>query len=354
MQLEAWTVHSPLEPMLREQREEAPGPADVIVRVAGCGVCHTDLGFFYDGVPTRHPYPLTLGHEISGVVVEAGADARAWLHRAVIVPAVLPCGECAACRAGRGAVCPRQIVPGNDVHGGFASHVRVPAAGLCAVPDLAAPGTNPEGLTLAALSVIADAVTTPYQAIARSGLGAGDLAVFVGVGGVGGFGVQLAAARGAHVIALDVDDERLALAQAHGARITLRADADFSTLRKKVRAFADEMGVPTFRRKVFETSGTAAGQTMAFGLLDQGGYLAVVGYTPDKVSLRLSNLMALDATAQGTWGCLPEHYPAVVQLVLQGAVRLRPFIETRPLATINQVFADLHARRVRRRVVLVP
>lgn len=340
--------------MVLDRRDEAPATAEVIVRVAGCGVCHTDLGFYYDGVPTRHPYPLTLGHEISGTVEAVGADARQWLGRSVIVPAVMPCGDCAACRAGRGSVCQKQIFPGNDVHGGFASHVRVPAAGLCPVPDLAAPGSNPERLDLASLSVIADAVTTPYQAIERSGLGAGDLAVFVGVGGVGGFGAQLAAARGAHVVALDVDDERLELARQHGAAFALRADGEFSTMRKQIRAFADERGVPTFRRKVYETSGTTAGQTAAFGLLEPGGYLSIVGFTPDKVTVRLSNLMAFDATVQGNWGCLPEHYPAVVGLVLAGKVRLAPFIEPRPLASINQVFADLHAHRVRRRVVLVP
>ena len=79
------------------------------------------------------------------------------------------------------------------MHGGFASHVRVPARGLCPVPDLSRTDLNPGRLTLEMLSVIADAVSTPYQAIVRSGLAPGDLAVFVGAGGVGGFGVQIAA-----------------------------------------------------------------------------------------------------------------------------------------------------------------
>ena len=64
--------------------------------------------------------------------------------------------------------------------------------------------------------------------------------------------------------------------------------------------------------------------------------------------------MAFDATARGTWGCLPEHYPAVLDLVLSGRVALAPFVERRPLASINQTFEDLHGRRVSRRVVLVP
>jgi 6-hydroxycyclohex-1-ene-1-carbonyl-CoA dehydrogenase len=199
MQVSSWVVRSAASPMRRESREESAGPGEVIVQVAGCGVCHTDLGFFYDGVPTRHPLPLTLGHEVSGVVVEAGPDAEMWLGCAVVVPAVIPCGECPACKAGRGQICPKQIFPGNDVHGGFATHVRLPARGLCVVPDLRDPALNPRGIDLGDLSVVADAISTPYQAIVRSGLGEGDLAVFVGAGGVGGFGIQIAAAIGAAV-----------------------------------------------------------------------------------------------------------------------------------------------------------
>ena len=210
-------------------------------------------------------------------------------------------------------------------------------------------------MDLAALSVIADAVSTPYQAILNSGLQPGDLAVFVGVGGIGGFGVQIAAAQGAVVIALDVSQERLDLLASHGASLTLRPDQlEFRDLRKQIRAFANERGIPSFRQRIFETSGTPQGQATAFGLLGHGGYLGVVGYTPAKVELRLSNLMALDATAQGNWGCLPEHYPAAVDLVLARKVMLGPFVERRALATINETFADVHAGRVSKRVILVP
>lgn len=355
MQVSSWVVQKPASPMTRETREETAGPGEVIVRVAGCGVCHTDLGFFYDGVPTRHPFPLTLGHEISGTVVEAGPGAEQWIGRNVVVPAVLPCGECAACRAGRGQICPKQIFPGSDVHGGFASHVRLPARGLCPVPDLSDAGVNPGGVDLAALSVVADAISTPYQAIVRSGLAEGDVAVFVGAGGVGGFGIQVAAAMGAAVIAIDVNPERLARMASHGAALTIDpAAVDVKELRKQARAFAEARGVPTWRTRIFETSGSAKGQATAFALLGHGGYLSVVGYTPQAVELRLSNLMAFDATAQGNWGCLPELYPAIVDLVLQGRIALAPFIEPRPLATINNVFEELHVGRVPRRLVLIP
>jgi len=355
MRITSWMVRRPAEAMVFEEREEAADAGNVLVEVEGCGVCHTDLGFYYGEVPTRHPFPLTLGHEVSGRVVDAGTGADQWVGKEVIVPAVLPCGKCAACRAGRGEICPDQVFPGNDVHGGFATHLCVPARGLCPVPDLADRAKNPAGLELVDLSIIADAVSTPYQAILKSGLQAGDLAVFVGVGGVGGFGAQIAAALGAVVVALDVSQERLDLLASHGAYLTLRPDEmNFKELRRTERGFATEREIPSWRHRIFETSGTPEGQALAFGLLGAGSYLSVTGYTPRKVEVRLSNLMGLDATAQGNWGCLPEHYPAVLDLVLSGKVALAPFVERRPLASINESFADLHARRISKRVILVP
>lgn len=345
MQAIAWVVGKPGEPMALVKRDLRPDHGEALIQVAGCGVCHTDLGFYYDGVPTRHPLPLTLGHEISGTVVEAGEGAGSWIGRQVIVPAVMPCGACPACRTGHGSICPRQIFPGNDVHGGFASHVVVPAWGLCPVP---------EGTDLATLCVIADAISTPYQAILRSGLGEGDLAVFVGAGGVGGFGVQIAAALGATAVAIDLDDERLDLIARHGAALTINARREFKEIRQAIRALAEEREIPSWRQKVFETSGTPKGQATAFGLLGHGGYLGVVGYSPEKVEIKLSNLMALDAVAQGNWGCLPEHYAAVLDLVLRGKVALGPFVVKRPLASIGDAFSEIRAHRASRRVILIP
>lgn len=349
MRIVGWemtAVGAPLVPAEREVGELGAGR--VLVRVAGCGVCHTDLGFRDEGVPTRHALPLILGHEISGTVVDAAPDARGWIGCDVIVPAVIPCGSCPLCLAGRGSICPSQVFPGNDLDGGFASHVVVPARGLCAVP----PGHTAQ---LAELSVIADALTTPYQSILRSGLAAGDLAVFVGVGGVGGFGVQIAKALGAHVVAVDVDPQRLERVGGYGADLLLDArEVPGRELKKRIRAFAQERGAPAVQWKVFETSGTPAGQVAAFGLLVHGAYLGVVGYTPQRVEVCLSHLMAFDARAEGSWGCLPEHYPAVLDLVLTGRVQVAPFVQRRPLSTINQTLADLAAHAVRERVVLVP
>jgi len=149
--------------------------------------------------------------------------------------------------------------------------------------------------------------------------------------------------------------ERLDTLSGFGVRLALRPDQlDAKALKQALREFAKQNGVPSFRHKIFETSGTTAGQATAFNLLGPGGYLGVVGFTPKSVELRLSNLMAFDATAQGNWGCLPEHYPAVLELVLAGKVALHPFVERRPLASINETFEDVRAGRGSGRVVLVP
>lgn len=337
----------PLEPC---ERNLEPAADEVIVAVAGCGVCHTDVGFAVGGVPTRHPLPLVLGHEISGRVVATGEDVSSWMDAQVVVPAVIPCEDCPACRAERPTVCRKQFMPGNDGDGGFATRVRVPARGLCRVP-----ASLPEGLRLADVSVVADAVTTPFEAARRADVGPEDVAVFVGVGGVGGFGVQIAAARGAAVVAIDIDPERLELAARHGASLALDASTtDRKTLRGAVRSFVKESGRAGIGTKIFECSGTPAGQETAFALLDHGGSLAVVGYTPQKIELRLSNLMAFDATARGNWGCPPRFYPAALDLVLEGKVVLSPFVEHHDLDEAPAVLEGAARHAFKKRPVLVP
>lgn len=327
-----------------------PAADQVVIQVAGCGLCHTDIGFAFEGVPTRHPLPLVLGHEIAGRVVSAGDKAAEWIGRSVIVPAVIPCGTCEACHAGRPTICRKQFMPGNDGDGGFASHVIVPARGLCAVPDVL-----PDGITLDQLSVVADAVTTPYEAILRAEVSVDDIAIIVGVGGIGGFAVQVAAAFGAVVVAIDVDDERLELAKRHGATLALNPlTVDAKMMKTSIRGLARETGRGHLGWKIFEMSGTPSGQQTAFGLLDFGAYLAVVGYTSDKVELRLSNLMAFDATARGNWGCAPAHYPKALALVLERKVILDPYVEQHALEELPELFQAAKRHAIRRRAIVRP
>lgn len=355
--IKRWQMIGVGQPMLQNEMA-APALTDeeVLVRVAGCGVCHTDLGFFYDGVRTVKVLPLTLGHEISGVVEAAGAQLERLINKAVIVPAVLPCGECELCRKGRGTICRNQKMPGNHLDGGFASHVVVPARYLCEVPipDEATTFGN-SGVSLRELSVIADAVTTPYQAVKNSGLAQGEVAIFIGVGGIGGFGVQIAHALGATVVAIDIDERKLNLLSQYGAALTLNPKSmDKKTLRQTLQNFTKEKSLPAVEWKIFESSGTKAGQELAFSLLTHGATLSVVGFTMDTLELRLSNLMAFDARAIGNWGCHPKYYPEVLRFVQQGQIQLAPFVQTFPMSEINSVFERLHQRELDKRPVLVP
>ncbi len=347
-----WLMTKTNAPLERAEFSAAAGPTEVVVAIAGCGVCHTDLGYYYDGVRTNQPLPLALGHEISGKVVEAGNEVKQWLGKSVIVPAVLPCGDCDLCRRGLGTICRQQKMPGNDIQGGFATHIVVPGRGLCEVDDQRLAAT---GLTLAEVSIVADALTTPYQAVRRAGVAAGSLAIVVGAGGVGGYCVQVARAFGATVVAIDVDDDKLAAVAGHGAALTLNSRGmDGKAIKSAISAFAKEHGLRATEWFIFECSGTAAGQLTAYGLLVHGATLSVVGFTMDKVEVRLSNLMAFDARAIGNWGCPPEAYPEALALVLEGKVQIKPFVETHPLADINRVFAAVHHREIKKRAVMVP
>lgn len=347
-----WMMTAVNAPLVRTGFDPAVSAGEVAVAVAGCGVCHTDLGYLYDGVRLNHPLPLALGHEVSGRVIAAGAGAESWLGKSVIVPAVLPCGECDLCRRGRGTICRRQKMPGNDIQGGFASHIVVPARGLCPVDEARLARV---GLDLADVSVVADALTTPYQAVRRAGVAPGSLAVVVGIGGVGGYALQIAKAFGATVVAVDVDAAKLAAVARNGAALTLNArEMDARALKGAIQAFAKAERLPETEWFIFECSGTAAGQLTAYGLIVHGATLSVVGFTLDKVEVRLSNLMAFDARALGNWGCPPELYPAALDLVLDGKVAIKPFVEQRPLGEINAILDAVHRHELKRRVVLVP
>ena len=321
------------------------GADDVQVHVAGCGVCHTDISFYTGQVRTRHALPLVLGHEIAGSVVDAGPSYLHLVGRDVIVPAVIPCGACTLCRSGHDNACQNQIMPGNHTHGGFATDLIVPGRHL--VPLAADRG----GYELAELAVVADAVTTPYQAIERAAVTSGDFVVVIGAGGIGSYGVQIAKARGASVAVIDIDPAKLDRLTPFGVDWRFNArEMEGGAIKKRLLV---ECGT---RWKIFEMSGTLAGQELAWSLLVPAATLGVIGFTMDKPQIRLSNLMALDATAFGSWGCSPSLYGDALALVVSGKVTLRPFIERRPLAEGPDLFARLADSHdgADRRAILVP
>lgn len=320
---------------------------EALVKIAGCGVCHTDLSFWHYGVPTRHALPLVLGHEISGEVLEGPPQLKG---KSVIIPAVLPCGECDLCKQGRSNICQNQKMPGNDFHGGFASHIVVPARYLVPVPDSALADHS-----LAELSVIADAVSTPYQVIVKSDLKEGDVAIVIGVGGIGIYAAQLAQIFGAKVVAIDIAQEKLDQVSGFGVPSLINSKGlDIKEIKGKVKGACKEMGASPFGWKIYEMSGTKAGQELAFALLGIAGTLSIVGFTLDKLEIRLSNLMAFDGQLIGTWGCKPELYADVVDLVSQGKLKLKPFTATFPLSQINDIFQQTLEHKLLKRSVLTP
>jgi 6-hydroxycyclohex-1-ene-1-carbonyl-CoA dehydrogenase len=327
------------------------GSGDVLVEVAGCGVCHTDLGYFYDGVPTVQKPPLTLGHEISGTVV---AGDPKWMGKEVVVPAVMPCRQCLLCKTGRGNRCLVQKMPGNSlgIYGGFSSHIPVPSIDLCEV-------RNRGSVPLAQLAVVADAGTTPYQAAKRADLQPGDNVIIVGVtGGVGVYMAQMAKALGAKtVIGIARNPQKLQRALKYGADFVISSqDKAIKDLRNEFREICKKNGLESgFGWKIFEVSGTKAGQEIALELLSFTGKMIVIGFGMAKSEYSISRLMAFDAEIIGTWGCLPEYYPVVLDMVLSKKIDIGPFVETRPMSKIASVFDEVHkAGSPEKRLVLTP
>ncbi|MGM0688148.1 MAG: 6-hydroxycyclohex-1-ene-1-carbonyl-CoA dehydrogenase [Bacillota bacterium] len=324
-------------------------PGEVLVEVAGCGVCHTDVGYFYDGVPTVSDPPLTLGHEISGRVVAGDEEL---IGKEVIIPAVMPCNSCDICAEGRGNRCLKQKMPGNSMgtYGGFASHIPVPADDLCVIEDR-------KGMDLEYFSVVADAITSPYQAAKRADIKPGDRVVVVGAtGGIGVYMTQIAAALGAEaVIAIARNKEKLDRSLEFGATHAISTlDQSVKDVRDAYRAYCKENRLPGHGWKIFECTGSKMGQEIGLELLSFTGKLLVVGFGMQKVEYMLSRLMAFDAEIIGTWGCLPKYYKEVLQMVLDDKLQIKPFVELRPMSRIEESFEQSHAGKLMQRVVLTP
>jgi 6-hydroxycyclohex-1-ene-1-carbonyl-CoA dehydrogenase len=324
-------------------------PGEVLVEIAGCGVCHTDLDYFYGGVRTVSKPPLTLGHEISGTVV---AGDEAWIGKEVIIPAVMPCRQCILCKTGRGNRCLNQKMPGNSLslYGGFSSHIPVPSIDLCEVK-------NRGDIPLAHLAVVADAATTPYQAAKRADLQPGDNVVVIGItGGVGQYMGQTLKALGAStVVGIARNQEKLDRALNYGADYVINStDKDARAVSGEFKGFCKGNGLPGFGWKIFEVTGAKGGQDIAMSLLSFVGKLIVVGYGLGKVEYMLGKLMAFDAEIIGTWGCLPEYYPIVLEMVTSGKINIDAFVQTRPMSTIVETFDEAHKVSPDKRIVLTP
>ncbi|HEX6303097.1 MAG TPA: zinc-binding dehydrogenase [Anaerolineales bacterium] len=328
--MKAAVFYGPDQPLkVEEVPDPTPGPEEVLVKVAGCGVCHTDLHYIDHGVPTFKQPPLILGHETSGTIAGIGSSVGGWQEGdRVLLPAVYGCGQCAMCRTGRENVCERMVMFGNNVDGGYAEYILAPAKDVLALP---------EEIPLVAGAIIADAVTTPFHAVVNRGrVRPGDRVVVFGCGGIGLNVVQIAAALGASVIAVDIIDEKLQWAQRLGAEKTLNSK-EYERVDKEIRKLTGggaDIG--------FEAIGNPTTQAQTFASLRTGGRFVMVGYSAEKMSLDAGRVMYREMEIIGSLGCRAVDYPRVLDLARLGKIKVEELVTaTYPLDEINSAFDGL-------------
>ena len=309
---------------IEEVPTPSPGPGEVLVQIAGCGMCHTDLHYIDHGVKTFRDPPLILGHEAAGTVARLGVGAAGWIEGdRVLIPSVLSCGRCDYCRHGRENLCDHLAMLGNHRDGAYAEFAVAPAAELIRVPD---------SIPLEQACIVADAVSTPHHAVTRRGrVAAGDWVAVVGCGGVGLNVVQCAVAVGGRVIALDLNPERLALAISLGAERAINP-AEHERPDKLVRQLTGG-GVHV----AFEAIGNPKTMRAAFDLLRRGGRLCIIGYAHEEVTLSAARIMFNELEVVGSLGCGGGEYAELMRMVEAGRIRLEPIVSgTLPLDDINE------------------
>lgn len=303
--MRAVRFHGPgTRPRIEDVPDPVPGPGEVRVRVRACGICGSDVHIVHGVTPSL--VPVTLGHEPSGVVDDPG-DSSFEPGARVAVAAGYGCGECAVCKADRENVCPRLHIPGITRDGAQATYVVVPARALVPLPD---------SVDFATGAIVTDAVATPFHAIRRSGVRAGDTAVVFGLGGLGLHAVTiLKQVVGARVIGVDVLPGARERALAFGADEVLDAVSPARAIRAMTDGGADA---------TFEFVGAAAVTDQAVKALRRGGTCTVVGVTPEPLALGLAQalLVAGELTLQGSFGCSRAELVELVGLVGDGTLDL--------------------------------
>ncbi|MFQ5571836.1 MAG: zinc-binding dehydrogenase [Rhodothermales bacterium] len=325
---------------IKEVPRPTPGPGQVLVKVAACGVCHTDLHYIEHGVPTFKPPPVILGHEASGTVAELGEGVDGLdVGTRILVPAVVTCGKCRFCRMGRENICTSMVMFGNHVDGAYAEYFLAPAKDVFSLPD---------SVPLEEGSVIADAISTPYHAVVNRGnVRAGDVVVVFGCGGVGINAVQMAATCGAKVIAVDISEKKLDWAKAFGASECVNASehARVSKVIKKLTGGGADVA--------FEVIGRPETIEAAFDCVRPGGRLVVVGYTDKPVSLSAAKIMFREVEVVGSLGCRPVDYPRIIQMCAEGNIKVKDMVTHRfGLEDISEAFRLMHTGESLRSIVI--
>lgn len=289
-----------------------PGPAanECLVRVEACGVCGSDVHLILEGTEKPATDPITPGHEPAGTIVAVGSavkDRR--VGEAVIVSAGTACLDCPACRRGEQNLCAQTGVLGFAREGAFAEY-------LVSQPEFLYP--KPENLPMEQAAIIADAVSTPFHALAqKGGLKPGESVLIAGVGGLGYQAVKIAKAMGASpVIALDISAPALELAREAGADIIINSaqEKNFARLARKQTGGVDLAA---------DFTGVQSVQEGAFRSLGRGGRLVLVGLGRGGFQIRHSAFLTVAQQAVlGSFGCGQSDIPAILELWESGRLDL--------------------------------
>jgi 2-desacetyl-2-hydroxyethyl bacteriochlorophyllide A dehydrogenase len=311
-----------------------PAPGDVVVRVAACGICGSDVHFL-EGMPVPGGLPFTLGHEPAGIVEAIGGDVRDWQPGdRVALHIGAGCGTCRVCVSGHPNCCPHLVAPGLHIDGAFAEAIRVPVGTLVRVPD---------AVSLVAAALSTDCVASPYHALkCRAGLRPGERVAVIGCGGLGNQAVCLARALGAgQVIAVDVSAVALERAVRAGATDCVDASkADAAS------AICDVTGGGA--DVVIECVGNP--ETVATGVraMLPGGRLVVVGVgmMPLAADLPQAIFALHELAVLGSFGSHPHDLEEIFGLEAAGTIDIEASISHR--LRLDQVAEGLEMLRTKR------
>lgn len=317
-----------------EVARPVPGSDEVIVRVRACGICGSDVHGM-DGSTGRRIPPIIMGHEGAGEIVEVGPAVRDWVKGdRVTFDSTLYCGGCWHCLRGEVNLCDERRVLGVSCaefrrDGAFAEYVAVPQRVLYRLPD---------NLSFQQAAMV-EAVSVAAHAVGRTPLSADASAAVLGAGMIGLLVIQVLRAAGCgRVIAIDLDDGRLRLAQKLGATATLRAD--LPDLAGRVNALCDNRGADA----VFEVVGLATTVKAAVECARKGGSVTLVGNAEPRADLPLQSVVTRQITLIGSCASAGE-YPACLELIASGKVNVTDFISAEsPLEEAAQWFERLHSR----------
>ena len=310
------------------------GQSDVLVDVKACGLCHSDMNY-RDGVAPVGKMPITLGHEIAGVVAKTGVNvSEIREHDRVLVHYIVSCGRCSFCRGGLENYCVHYRMIGKDIDGGFAEFVRVPARSIVKLPA---------SLPFEQAALMGCAVPTAYHALKRGRVRRGEVVVIFGIGGVGIHAVQLATKifKARMVIAVDVLDWKLKLAREIGA------DAVVNAAKQDVPKAIGKITGGNLGDVIvdFVCHNKTMKQAVASG--GKGGRIVFVGITKDSLQITpYKTLLGSELELIGVDDHLYSEMIELVQIVHDRRISLsRSVTHTVPLYAINYGFEILRSRR---------